>query len=131
MEEEEEEDIKPFSSDNVPDCSIYLTDKKRRRRPPSRRKPKTNGSPQATNNWQNRGYDQYKQQYPGAGGVGGLGSPGCTVEVWANSSRSGRISSDMFPGGGVGSDGDVRCSVVFKGNPGDVVIVGFDSYRLR
>lgn len=57
----------------------------------------------------------------------------CELEVVADEKRFGRISSDDLDlgGGGSGKKGSVRCSITFKGNPGDVLLLHLDSFRLK
>lgn len=58
---------------------------------------------------------------------------GCVEEVFGNVSRSGTFSSASLEGknGGNGNGNGRSCRIVFKGNPGDVVIIQFTSYKLR
>ena len=50
---------------------------------------------------------------------------GCIQEFNANESRSGRISSSSL------SLNNQGCTVIFRGQPGDVLLLSFNSFKLR
>ena len=52
-------------------------------------------------------------------------STGCVQEFNANESRSGLISSSSL------SLNNQGCTVIFRGQPGDVLLLSFNSYKLR
>ena len=67
-----------------------------------------------------------KQSSSSSGSSSGSGAEEkCLVEYLANESRSGMIRSTDL------NLVQKKCSILFKGNPGDVVLVKLNSYKLR
>ena len=57
----------------------------------------------------------------------GRGKKSCKLEIRGNETRSGHFSQADLEIGKKKSS----CSIIFKGNPGDVVLIKFNSYKLR
>ena len=60
------------------------------------------------------------------GGSNRKSKSGCVLEFWGNETRSGILSSNALP-----ELRDGMCTVIFKGNPGDVLIIKWNSYKLK
>ena len=86
--------------------NVTIADEKRRR--------KNNGRNRSSNQQQQQQLPQQPQH-----------GRDCVVEFRGNETRSGRVGSsglDLRNG---------RCTVIFRGSPGDVLILMLNSYRLR